>query len=330
MKKILLAVSLCASTALLANDADYHWEFTPTVGGVLPEGNTGLKNSFTFGARIAKNLGNDVWLDQIELGYDRVSDFRVKGDDSYKPDLNSYFLNIVKDIYSFNDNFKLYGLLGGGYMDFSGGSDADTGFGQYGLGLKYYVTDNFATKLEVRDATTFDHGDHFMFYNLGFGVDFGKRAENVAPVVVAPIGDEDGDGVPDNIDKCPGTPAGVVVDEFGCEKVIRLNLGVHFAFDSAKVNDAAKKEIDKVTDYLNTTDNYKVLLEGHTDSTGNANYNQKLSERRANSVKNVLVNQGLEADRITTVGYGETQPVATNATKEGRAQNRRVDAKFRK
>ena len=72
------------------------------------------------------------------------------------------------------------------------------------------------------------------------------------------------------------------------------------------------------------------MLEGHTDSTGNANYNQKLSERRANSVKNVLVNQGLEADRITTVGYGETQPVATKATKEGRAQNRIVDAKFRK
>lgn len=152
--------------------------------------------------------------------YDRVSNFKVKDSDDSNLDLNSYFLNFVKDIYSFNDNFKLYGLLGAGYMDFSDGSDADTGFGQYGLGLKYYVTDNFATKLEVRDAITFDHGNHFMFYNLGFGVDFGKRAENIAPVVVAPIGDEDGDGVPDNLDKCPGTPAGVVVDEFGCEKLL--------------------------------------------------------------------------------------------------------------
>lgn len=330
MKKILLAVSLCASTALLANDADYHWELTPKVGGVLPEGNTDLENSFTFGGSIAKNLGNDVWLDQIEIGYDRVNDFEVKDDGADKPNLNSYYLNFVKDIYHFNDNFKLYGLLGAGYMDFSGGSDLDTGFGQYGLGLKYHLSDNFSTKLEVRDAITFDHGDHFMFYTLGFGIDFGKRAQNIAPVVVAPIGDEDGDGVPDNIDKCPGTPAGVVVDEFGCEKVIRLGLGVHFAFDSTKVNPTAQKEIDKVTDYLNTTDNYKVLLEGHTDSTGNANYNQKLSERRANSVKKVLIDQGLEADKITTVGYGETQPVATNETKEGRAQNRRVDAKFRK
>ncbi|CZE47773.1 OmpA family protein [Campylobacter geochelonis] len=328
MKKFLLALSLCASTALLATDADYNWEFTPTIGGILPEGNTDMKDSFSYGLRIAKNLEN-AWIDQVELGYDRSSKMKLKveGDE---PSLNSYFINAVKDIYSFTDNLKLYGLVGAGYLDFSE-DDLSSGFGQYGLGLKYYITDNFATKLEARDAITFDHGDHFLFYSLGFAVDFGKRNVDIAaPVVATAIGDEDMDGVADNLDKCPGTPAGVVVDENGCEKVIRLNLDVNFAFDSAKITPDYMKKIETVSDFLLEHKDYSVILEGHTDSVGAAAYNQKLSEKRAVSVKNALADLGVANERITTVGMGETQPIADNATKQGRAENRRVDAKFRK
>ena len=72
------------------------------------------------------------------------------------------------------------------------------------------------------------------------------------------------------------------------------------------------------------------MLEGHTDSIGSAKYNQGLSERRAAAVAKVLMENGVAANRISTVGYGKTQPIAENATKEGRAKNRRVDAKFRK
>ncbi|PSM51634.1 outer membrane fibronectin-binding protein [Campylobacter blaseri] len=336
MKKILLALSLCASTAVLANDANYHWEFTPTVGGVLPEGNTNLDNSFTFGLRIAKNLKEGLWFDQIELGYDRVSKMRLDKVEGKKPDLDVYHLNLVKDFYQITDNLKLYGLVGGGYMDFDGKvmkndkmKDFSSGFGQYGLGLKYYWADNFATKLEVRDAITFDDGYHFMFYTLGFGVDFGARSTAMAPAVENVIGDEDGDGVLDNVDKCPGTPAGVVVDEFGCEKVIRLNLGVNFGFDSAKIKPEYMNEIKKVSNFLVERPDYKVILEGHTDSTGNANYNKKLSEKRAASVKKALIDLGVSSEKISTIGYGEEQPIADNSTRAGRAENRRVDAKFR-
>ena len=334
MKKVLLALSLCASSALLATDADYHWEITPTIGGVTHEGNMDLDSNFMAGLRLAKNL-QDSFIDQIELGFDYSRDINLE-DLAYrnggeKPTAKYYHINIVKDLVNFTDNFKLYGLTGVGYMDYTkevfNDGDQDSGFWQYGLGLKYYITKNFATKLEARDAIRFEDGNHVLFYTLGFGVDFGKR---YADAVAAGCTDEDNDGVCDDVDRCPGTAAGVVVDEYGCEKVIRLNLGVNFATDSAKISDEYMSEIKTVSDYLNEHSDYSVILEGHTDSTGSAAYNQKLSERRAAAVAGALQSFGVDASRISSVGYGESQPIATNATKEGRAQNRRVDAKFRK
>lgn len=340
MKKI--AIALTVATALFASDADYHWEFTPTVGGVLSEGNIGTQNHFTYGLRIAKNL-EDAWINQIEIGLDRSSDVSVKN--AGDTDVMRYFVNVVKDIYSFSDNFKVYGLLGAGYEDyrteFGGGEFADIddgGFGQYGLGLKYFITDNFALKTEVRDAITFEHANHNMFYTLGFAANFGERAPKAAPAAVVapapvveptPVLDDDNDGVPNDVDRCPGTPAGVVVDEYGCEKVIRLTMDVNFAFDSSKITPAYMEKIKEVANTLNDKPDYKVILEGHTDSTGAAEYNMKLSQRRADAVAKALVDLGIDKNRISTEAYGETKPIADNATKAGRAQNRRTDAKFR-
>ena len=89
-------------------------------------------------------------------------------------------------------------------------------------------------------------------------------------------------------------------------------------------------EIKNVSDVLVAHPDYKVILEGHTDSTGSDAYNQKLSLRRAAAVAGALQTFGVDASRISSVGYGESKPIATNSTKAGRAQNRRVDAKFRK
>lgn len=328
MKKFLIALSLCASTAVFASDADYNWEFTPTVGGVMPEGSSGLRDSFVYGLRIAKNFEN-AFVDQLELGYDRVSDFDLKYAGS-EPNLNMYHANLVKNLVNFSDNFKLYGLAGLGYMDFSKdveGADKSGGFAQYGLGLKYYWAENFATKLEARHVMNWDEGDDFMFYTLGFGVDFGKR---YAAAAAPSVGDEDGDGVLDNVDRCPGTPKGVVVDEYGCEKVIRLDLGVNFAFDSAKIKPEYMDKIRTVSSFMAEHNDYTVLLEGNTDSVGSEAYNKKLSEKRAAAVAEALMSLGVSADKITTSGLGESNPIADNSTAAGRAQNRRVDAKFRK
>jgi outer membrane protein OmpA-like peptidoglycan-associated protein len=108
-------------------------------------------------------------------------------------------------------------------------------------------------------------------------------------------------------------------------QTVTLTGGVHFAFDSAELTAAGKAVLDKHIGNLKANPNMKVELAGHTCSIGSEAYNQGLSERRAQSVYNYLVANGIDAGRMTTVGYGETRPIASNATEEGRSLNRRVE-----
>jgi len=98
-----------------------------------------------------------------------------------------------------------------------------------------------------------------------------------------------------------------------------------FAFDKSVLQPAGKAKLDDLASKLQGTDIEVVIATGHTDSTGSDAYNQKLSVRRAQAVKAYLVSKGLPADRVLADGKGEKQPVASNKTKEGRAQNRRVE-----
>lgn len=137
--------------------------------------------------------------------------------------------------------------------------------------------------------------------------------------------DSDGDGVPDYLDACQGTPAGTVVNTEGCARKIVSLSGVHFAFDSASLTSEAKSILDNAARTINSRSDASITVEGHTDSNGPDDYNQSLSERRANSVMNYLVSQGVSASSLSAVGKGEAQPVSSNETREGRAENRRVD-----
>jgi OOP family OmpA-OmpF porin len=100
---------------------------------------------------------------------------------------------------------------------------------------------------------------------------------------------------------------------------------VRFKVDSDELTEPSMKILDNVVTVLNKRKDLKLEIQGHTDSDGAAVYNQDLSERRALSVKNYLVNNGINRDRLTTIGYGETNPVASNTTKEGKAKNRRIE-----
>ena len=102
-----------------------------------------------------------------------------------------------------------------------------------------------------------------------------------------------------------------------------------FDFDKSVVKPAGKQSLDDAVAKMKGVDLEVVIATGHTDSIGTDAYNQKLSERRANAVKAYLVSKGVPANKITTIGKGETQPVASNKTKEGRAKNRRVDVEFK-
>jgi OOP family OmpA-OmpF porin len=140
--------------------------------------------------------------------------------------------------------------------------------------------------------------------------------------------DSDKDGVNDCLDKCPNTPAGAIVDKDGCmHEKITMNLNVEFDYDKSDVKDKYNGEIKKVADFMKEFPKTTAVIAGNTDSTGSNDYNQKLSERRANSVRKYLINKfGIEASRLSAIGYGETKPIATNDTDEGRQRNRRVDA----
>lgn len=112
-----------------------------------------------------------------------------------------------------------------------------------------------------------------------------------------------------------------------CSKVIdKFTLTINFDFDKAAIRKADMAELKKAIQFINKYPGTKISIEGHTDWTGTEQYNQRLSERRAMSTMDYLVSKGgIEASRITTVGYGESNPVASNKTRQGRFQNRRVE-----
>lgn len=108
---------------------------------------------------------------------------------------------------------------------------------------------------------------------------------------------------------------------------VRVELDVLFDFDSARVREESYAEIQNVTDFMKQYPDTSTVVEGHTDAIGTDAYNQRLSERRADSVRDVMVQQyGIDGDRIRTVGYGESRPIADNSTEAGRQLNRRVEA----
>ena len=142
-----------------------------------------------------------------------------------------------------------------------------------------------------------------------------------APVAQAPA-DSDGDGIADTQDQCPDTPRGSRVDPRGCG--CDVNIQLQFEFDSAELTEADKAALDTAAAQLVQLRFIGGVAEGYSDSVGDADYNLRLSERRARSVVDYLASKDVSAERTRVVGDGEANPVADNATEDGRAQNRRV------
>lgn len=145
-------------------------------------------------------------------------------------------------------------------------------------------------------------------------------SEAAVVAVAATSSDSDGDGIDDAYDKCKNTPVGAKVNSQGCWSYN----SVDFGFDSTKITPAFAPLFDNAVSTLKRNPAMTVELEGHTDSTGPEAYNMGLSERRAEAVKNHLVENGIDASRLSTKGFGEANPLASNDTAEGRAENRRV------
>jgi len=118
---------------------------------------------------------------------------------------------------------------------------------------------------------------------------------------------------------------GAKVERVGEGIKVTFDAGILFDFDKASLRPASEVELQKLAVILNKYPDTNVLLEGHTDSKGTEEYNLRLSQERAQSVENYLAGQGVMATRFSIMGYGESQPVASNDTEEGRQLNRRVE-----
>jgi len=186
--------------------------------------------------------------------------------------------------------------------------------------------------------------------NTSYGVEVDNEG---CPVVI----DSDGDGVADESDDCPDTPAGFEVDERGCSseqanlllraaddfeeikiagtdaaaeiealaEVETLDLGIEFAPNSTSIRSQYRADLEQAAAFAAAHPGVKLMVEGHTDSLGSGSLNQSLSQKRADTVRWTLVSEyGVNRNRIVAEGLGESQPIADNGTKEGRARNRRV------
>lgn len=141
-----------------------------------------------------------------------------------------------------------------------------------------------------------------------------------------PVPDRDKDGINDEEDRCPDIPG--VAENGGCPVIEKSRFDgskVIFATGSATLTSAGKKELDKGIKIVKEEyPNVNINIEGHTDNIGSSEFNQKLSLRRAESVRKYLISKGIDASRLTTTGVGEEHPIEDNKTAKGRAQNRRV------
>ncbi|MCB1662243.1 MAG: OmpA family protein [Pseudomonadales bacterium] len=322
-------------------------DISDTSGGVLGLGYKFSEHWGIEGTYI--DLGNTE-MDLIGGG---DVDFDISG---YRADLLYHFSETASGVVP-------YLAFGAGEFDIdpdlAGVSSDDQTFVNFGGGFKKYITDNLAFRGDLRAIRNTSESSTDLAMMVGLDYFFGSRGKKAAPVAApldsdgdgvyddqdrcpnTPAGvavdsngcplDSDGDGVYDYKDKCPNTPAGARVDEDGCQYVIKetvsVELEVLFDLNKAVVKPAFYEEIKNVGEFMKLFPSTNATIEGHTDSTGDDDYNQGLSERRANAVRQVLIDQhGVDASRIKAVGYGESQPRADNDTKDGRQQNRRVMA----
>lgn len=296
---------------------------------------------------------------QVEYGVSNTDAVNKAGTvslDAEQEMISGNFLIGFEEFSGYTDNaFKPYALIGAGRSkievedasgDFVTGSK-DT-IGNLGLGAMYRINDALSLRGEARAIHNFDESWWEGMALAGLEVVLGGHLAptvavppmqeplvDTAPVVVVESDlDSDGDGVPDSIDACPGTPMNVVVDERGCPVPVditdelKMELRVFFDNDKSTIKNQYKPEIAKVAEKMREYPNSTARVEGHASKTGpSARYNQRLSEARAVAVKSMLTNEfGIEPNRLSTVGYGYDQPIADNNTEEGRAMNRRVYA----
>ena len=357
MKKLLLIPALMATLA--SADDGYKqklYEISPMFGYDMVEGNVGIKDDGHYfgGVEVQFNSKDSKLSPEFSVFYTPGADYDAK----FAPKDTSITRTAFNGVYTFDADDALvpFAKAGFGIEDVSDDVEGNSQgfFLDAGVGAKYFFTDNVALKAEalymakVTGAHN-QYADNHLVGMVGLTIAFGDMPEEIVepkaepaiepapepkaepkeepakPAVVVD-GDDDNDGVKNSVDECPNTPKGTKVDVYGCPEI--KELVIHFDFDSAKIKEESLPIIDEFAEYLKRHDNYRVVIAGHADAIGPKAYNKKLSLRRAQAVVDALVKRGIDPKRLKAEAYGEEKPVADNNTDEGRAKNRRVEAKL--
>lgn len=327
----ILALSLALiSPALMADAGQFY--VAPGVQHLKFDNGIDLDNEYGFFLGLGYDFSDRL---SAELSTFDIETETAAGADV---DLDHYKLDLLYDL-----NLKLgvldtFVVSGFGNTNFQGENDT---LWNLGLGVEYELSNNLSWRTAVRRFNYFSRNnedidlaiDSALVFRFGRGG--GTSVATTAPErpqrpaePQAPA-DADGDGVPDSRDRCPDTPRNYAVDEDGCpipvEEVARVELLVNFDFDRSEVKPEYFSEIEQVANFMDQYPDVIIELEGHTDGIGTQEYNLGLSDRRASAVRQVLINRfDVQGSRISVEGFGESQPVASNDTDSGRAQNRRV------
>ena len=361
-KPLFTALMISLSSVAAATENAGQWYVNPTLGYQLSTGDRNLDDDVVYGIG-AEYQYNETW--GTELKYLQGS---MNADVTGSNNADMKHL-ILEGMYYLNssatDKFSPYLAAGLGHAtyDYDLTSDQEETTALFGPGFRYKFDDRWSSKVDLRFVHAFD--DNLTDGLLTFAVSYAlgstkaKKPFVAAPVIgdddndgvnntkdqcantptgvsVDPTGcalDSDGDGVTDNKDQCPDTIKGTKVDGNGCAvksvHIETIRLDVTFATNSDQLTDNFTAEIEKAAQFMRKFPAVTAAIEGHADNSGNAELNKKLSQRRAEAVVSVLVNEfGIDAQRLSPKGYGEERPTASNDTPSGRQENRRVEAFF--
>ncbi|MEJ1096782.1 MULTISPECIES: OmpA family protein [unclassified Pseudoxanthomonas] len=352
-KKLLCAAMLCGlgvAQAASAQEFDDRWYLTGSAGFNLQDDQRETRNAPFVGLGLGKFISPN-WSIDGELNYQNP-----KFEDNRDMNWSQYGISfdLRRHFVTEGRGWNPYLLAGLGYQrseeefdafpspDSPGRAEDGNFAAKVGVGLQTTLEKRVGVRAELAYRADFNDQsvaapDESWFGDVlaSVGVIIPLGAAAAAPAPPAPPApantcadmDDDGDGVNNCDDKCPGSQAGQTIGPDGCPVPVSIDLkGVNFDFDKSTLRPDAVSILSEATEILKRYPDLKVEVAGHTDSVGTDAYNQGLSERRAKTVYDYLTSNGVDASRLVGPnGYGESRPIDTNDTAEGRARNRRTE-----
>ncbi len=316
--KIGLAFLLMLMTASHAAALEHKAEaftLSPMIGYFVFDDDRGFDDDPHYSLGFGYNI-TDRWSSEFFFGYTNTE--RNDGN-------TDYYLWHIDGLYHFNRAERLVPYLATGLgmsREISNDAQNETRVSwNYGGGVKYFIFQNIALRADIRGYYEPQDRDSDFLFNIGAVFQFGGRAAYRA----ADISDS----------YCVNVPDHYIVDQWGCplfeEKEIGFDLAIFFDFDEDTIKPEYEGELRRMAAFIGRYPNLAgIVLEGHADNVGDSNYNQNLSERRAQNVRTALIEQyGIAPERIDIIGFGLLNPIADNSTYEGRQRNRRVVTSIR-